>query len=150
MLRIQRIRIRITASPLSRSPVPLPFFSLPQFTFLLLPSPILLSPCLPPPLIRLSLFPNQPFSFSSPHTPRSFSLKVVNFANLQTLYAKSFALISIPYFAILAQGYLSKEGRGMGGENFKVSFVMNFLGFCSVFCIIRFVFVFLPLGHSIF
>ena len=68
-LRIQRIRIRITASPLSRSPVPLPFFSLPQFTFLLLPSPILLSPCLPPPLIRLSLFPNQPFSFSPPHTP---------------------------------------------------------------------------------
>ena len=81
MLRIHRIRIRITASPLSRPPVPLLFFSLPQFTFLLLPSHILL----PSPHILLSLpspLPNTSYSFPvsqsalfppPPNTLRSFS-----------------------------------------------------------------------------
>ena len=127
---------------------PNPDYCFPSFPFacsssFLFPSPNYFSPSpithpsfpMPsPPLIRLSLFPNQPFSFSSPHTPRSFSLKVVNFANLQTLYAKSFALISIPYFAILAQGYLSKEGRGMGGGEFQSFLCDEFFGF--LFCIL--------------
>ena len=138
MLRIQRIRIRITASPLSRSPVPLPFFPLPQFSFLLLPSHILLS--LPSSLPNTSFPVSQSALFLPPPYPQVLlSLKVVNFANLQTLCAKSFALISIPYFAILAQGYLRKGG---GGRISKFPLWWIFLGFCFVFCIIWFVFVF--------